>query len=219
MSKTITFMDAVVHGIVNNGDYFECTNPKKMRANLQERSTGIKREQFFQIKEGEKQLWRLEKGLKMWGEPTRKTLSLSGEIGFNQSNSTMNYVARKLYGMEEFFETVQSCSLPEKRYDRPFLEIKKLMQEESEKYGNPDDKELSYWLASRCIIGGETYTLYKNFYVGNNRLDLRVIFNPERKIGIPSLSVRPEATPRPTLLLETEGVDGSRERPWKCISK
>lgn len=218
MSKTMTLADAMKDKIVRIGHYFVTTMPKDRCAIVMESRVGWKERQKFQISAGEQKLWRLEEGLKMWGEPTKEELILQGAYGFFEGPCTMQRIIRELYGMTSVFNEVRACALPEDDYF--FLDMKQILQEEERKYHHPDDTEMHYWLASRRSNANADKTtgllvfvvsgiFFGNYWLGN--------LNGEE--GTRSGSIRPEAYPNFSVLIETDGLDGTKERPWKILNK
>lgn len=218
MSRTISFTDATEQGIVQKGHYFMSVIPKDRKIILTEKETGFKETQTLQIVAGEEKLWQLGEGLKMLGKPTQKGLTLKGKIGFEQGIDSIHQVASQLYELEGVFEKVQSCSLSKKQYEGYYIQILKSIQKEITRYSHTDYKGLSYWLASGCI--SSKYDEYLDMflmscgYVGTIRL-----YSSSGGSNSWQSAIRPEATPKPMLLLETDGLDGSREKPWRCIGK
>ncbi len=215
MSKTITFKDAKQEGIIFPGQYVMVTMPKSRKVAITKEDTGVAGIQRFEL-EQEQIRFRLEEGLKMWGEPTRKSLMLGGKIGFEQGPDTMNKVIRELYELPKIFEMAKNCSLPEKDH---FYSSSKKLYEEMTEYTRPNDKGRSYWLASRCVEMATVNVELSMFFVSKGRIFPYCLYSTECGSRHAKCPVRPEVTANPMLLLETEGCDGSEEKPWKCICK
>lgn len=219
MSRTITFGAATRDGIILPEHYILTTTPKDRRVLVTEKETGVKETQKFILEAGERQLWRLEQGesgLKLWGKPTKDELTLCGQIGFQRGLDTMHRVIRELYDIQGAFDTAQACSLPEKDYF--FSDVEKGYQA-GEKYRRQDEIEMRYWLASHCIDLYSAYVRFGMFCVNSSRVSAYGLYYSRGGTSRPSYAVRPEATTKSTLLLETEGCDGSYKHPWICLSK
>lgn len=215
--NTITFEDAQLNGIVHKGDYFVTTAPKDVCLIVTKDSTGYPKDQAFQIKAGEQKLWRLEEGLKLWGEPTQRKLILQGQEGFIQGTDTIHSVARKLHILPGIFEQVQSCSLQHKDYITTYSQ--EVWQEEKKKYQHPDDKYLEYWLASRCILIDGIYVDRHIFYINNGEINSAALYYYSGNATLDVFAIRPEATLCAKLLLNIEDCDGTRNKPWRCLKK
>lgn len=220
MAKTITFEDALDAGVIRQGDYFVTTTPKDRQVILTAQETGFRDKQSFKIEAGEAKLWRLEEELKMWGEPTKEKLTLYGKDGFIQGIDAMQKVARELYDLPDVFAEVQACGLPEKDYyfssDKEFA---KILEQAGKKYQHPDDKQMRYWLASRCVNLYSTYVYFRIFDVGGVSVGSSDLYRSDGYGDYSNFPVRPETTPSPKLLLETEGCDGTKLKPWICLSR
>lgn len=214
MSMLITFEEALKEGKIHLGDYFVTTAYRDSRVIVPESITGSDEEQYFETRIGTRCLWRLDEEIKMVGEPTKKELTLRGQEGFERGINTINRVAKELYEVMRVFEQVQSCAFPKENYT--LSELHDILQAEQKRYQHPDDRGKRYWIASRCI---EVYCNKSYFnilavnsrYVGN--------FNLHCSYGLSnsySFAIRPEAIPSPTMLLEIEWRDGSKDKPWKC---
>lgn len=221
MLGTITFEDARQEGIIKPGDYFVTTAPKDRNVIVTRVETGFDENQKFKNKAGAQKLWRLENGLTMLGEPTKETLTLKGREGFEQGPNAMERVARELYSITDIFEQVRSCSLQERTY--LFSELKKVLQ--TGRYAYLAHKK-SYWLASHCVELYDSDADYimlemrlQMLYMCDDTVYVRALYDSDGKTSSDTRAVRPEATPKATLLLETEGCDGTRDRPWKCLNR
>lgn len=213
---TITFEDATQASVILPWHYVAITMPKDRQVLVTEKETGVSRTQKFTVKAGERQLWRLTEDFKLWGMPTKETLALCGKVGFNEGPDTMHRVIRELYDMPGTFETAQACSLPKKEY--PSTDIQKAYQE-GRKYERQDEVNMRYWLASRWGYVGSTIANFRVFRVGSGSVYAFSLYNSSGGTNYNTYAVRPEATPKPTLLLEREECDGSYEHPWICLSK
>jgi len=216
MPKTMTFEEAFWNNFVHMGDYFVTTMPKDRRFTVVSEETGWHEEQKFRISAGEQKLWRLEEGLKLWGEPTKEELILRGSNGFSQGIYKMHDIIRNLYTMAGIFEDVNACRLSQNDYF--LLDMKQTLQEGEKKHHHLDDAQMHYWLASRrthvnkndinflvFVVSG---IFFGNYWLGNN----------QGEEATRSSSIRPEAILKPTALLELDG-NGSKERPWRCLAK
>lgn len=214
MPSTITFEDAYQNGAVKIGDYFVTTASKDAYFIAKKELSGYKEDQEFQIRAGEQKLWRLEKGLKMWGEPTSKRLTLVGREGLMHGPNIMNDLVTRLYNvLPDVFKNVQACSLPEMDYIL-HEEVKIVELQVSMKYQNNDDKNFKYWLASRYSEIREDYAKACIFYVYNGHIYVGWLFDSNNYVNELAYSVRPEATPNPKLILNTDGCDGTKRKPW-----
>ena len=217
MSATITFDDAIREKKIQPGHYFLVTVPKDRSVTITESETGCGKQQKFQISAGEQKLWRLEKGIKMWGEPTKELLTLNGENGFINGLNAIKKVASEIYGLPEIFENVQACSFPQMEYF--FHEIPKVLEEVGKTHITSKDKRLNYWIASRCVTLHNGSVDFCIFRVYNGDVSPYSVYNSNRGPVSNTYAVRPEATPNATLLFETDGLDGSKKNPWKVLSK
>ena len=212
---TITFKDATQDGIILPEHYILTTTPKDRRVIVTKNETGFKETQKFTLEAGKPQLWRLEQeedGLKLWGEPTKEELTLCGQDGFQRGPDTMHRVIRELYDMQGTFDKTQACSLKEKEYLPS--KVQKAYQAGRE-YERQDEENIKYWLASYC----GNYANVGVFFVDLGRVYYNCLWASHRGAYYHALRVRPKAIPKPTLLLEREGCDGSYEHPWICLSK
>lgn len=216
MSRTITFADAAEQGIIQKGHYFVTVMSKDRKIILNRKETGYRPQELRCIRGAEK-LWRLETGLKLWGEPTKEKLILKGKTGFEQGIYTIDRVAREMYELPNVFEACQSLALPQKEYEGLIDYLWKVMQVESEKYKNPDDIKMSYWLASCSNRLDREYDDHSIFYVSMGGVGSNTLYRSNGYAWRTELPVRPEAIPKPIILLETDGLDGSREKPWRFL--
>ncbi len=219
MSRTIVFKDATEQGIVHKGHYFITEKPKSKSVILAEKETGFQGSQTFQITIGSRNLWRLVDYFRMWGQPTKEGLTLQGMLGAEKGLETMSKITRELYEFPNVFEAVQSCSLPEKRYNGAGDTVWRLLQRENSKYMHLDDRQLHYWLASNCVWNYVDIEYSGVCYVSNGEVNCYYLHHSASGENSKTFSIRPEAIPKSTLLLETEGLDGSKEKPWRCIGK
>ena len=209
---TITFEAATQADIILPWHYVTITLPRDRQVIVTENETGVSGTQKFTVKAGERQLWRLTEDFKLWGMPTKDALALCGYIGFEEGSYTMHRVARELYDMQGTFDKTQACSLKEKEYLPS--KVQKAYQAGRE-YERQDEENIKYWLASYC----GNYANVGVFFVDLGRVYYNCLWASHRGAYYHALRVRPKAIPKPTLLLEREGCDGSYEHPWICLSK
>lgn len=211
MSKTITFVEAQKAGIILPDHYIMTTAPKSSQAIINEEETGFEEQQKFTIEEGEVNLWRVNENFILWGEPTKQKLVLKGKTGDEQGVPAIHKLLKELYAEFSIFEQIYSCCFPKRSY---FLhEIMRVVRDESKKYQKQEDMSFDYWIASSCRID-KTYGV---FYIKNCDIYPAELCDYQRKIYSDSHRVRPVAIPVPTLTLEIDGFDGSKENPWRCI--
>lgn len=214
MSNTITFEDARQEGIILPDHYLEVTAPRSRKVIVTEKETGFEKKQKFTVEEGERHLWRLTEDFKLWGKPTKVNLTLRGHAGFEYGPDIMHRIIRELHDNPGTFEEAKSCSLPEKDYF--FSSIEKAYREEK-KYVHPDDRFMWYWLASRCVVFNSNNENFYVFFVNGGYVGADDLYYSGGSALSNTYAVRPEATPKSTLLLERDGCDGSMEKPWICL--
>lgn len=214
MSRMIKFADAFKERIINPGDYFLTTMPE-------DRCVVVgKGSQKFEVRAGTGKLWRLVDGNTMWGDPTEERLTLQGREGFEFGPHIMHRVARELHDFPGFKE-VQSCSLPLGYYEIS-SNLQDMLRREEEKFRHQDDIKLHfrYWLASQCLNIGDPGQLFRMFGMSEGAMGAYwLYYGMSWDTYSSSLSIRPEAIPEPTLLLETDGLTGTRAKPWRCLSR
>ena len=216
MSNTITFEDARQEGIILPDHYLEVTAPRSRKVIMTEKETGFEKTQKFTVKSGKKHLWRISEDFKLLGNPTKEGLTLCGHVGFEQGPNTMNRIIRELYDMSNVFEKTKACSLPEKDY---FFFHPQSEYETEKKYSHPDDIHMEYWLSSRCVEDSGMHVEFNVFIVYHSMVCCSSLHETSWREDYNTYAIRPEATPTATLLLERDGCDGSKEKPWKCLSK
>ena len=108
--------------------------------------------------------------------------------------------------------------LPEENYF--FADTEKAYQQ-LEQYKHLCNKNMKYWLASRCVDFGahDNYSYFRMCVMRTELIDAYFLYRSDGITYAPSLAVRPETVPKSTLILEREGRDGSKERPWICLNK
>lgn len=212
MSETKTFIEAQKVGIILPGHYIMTTAPKNSQAIMNEKETGFEEQQKFTIEEGETNLWRMDKNFVLWGEPTKQKLVLKGKTGDEQGVPAMHKVLKELYEDFGIFEQIYACSFPKRSY---FLhEIMRVVRDERENYQEQEDITFDYWLASSCRIDKERGV----FFVKQCDIYAFELYDSHENIYSDSHAMRPIAIPKATLTLEIDGFDGSKRKPWKCIS-
>lgn len=217
MPKTITFEDALNEGIVRSGDHFLITVPKTRRVITTPRETGFTKNQKFDIQAGEEKIWLLGDELTMVGDLTKEKLTLNGQEGVMEGPDTLDLVSRELHSIPDIFEQVRSCGLTKKDYI--LRNLSKVLEEEQAKYQHLAGKGSAYWLASHGVRIYRDNVYFCMFYVNWGSVNTHDLYRSGGGADSLTYAVRPEAIPKPTLLLNREGCDGSREKPWKCLSK
>ncbi len=215
--RTIMFEDALEGNIVREGHYLVTVVPKDVHVIAKKNDTGYREDQDFKINAGSQKLWRLESGMKLWGEPTKEKLVLQGQQGFMRGIDAIHYVARELYVQTGLFEQIQSCSLQRRDYITTYEE--KAWRDEKNNYKQPDDTILQYWLASRCILIDGIYADRYVFHVDSGRVNPSVMYYYSGNAVNDAYAVRSEATPSANLVLDVEDCDGTMSKPWKVLEK
>ncbi len=224
MSKKFFFEDAIREGKIHIGDHFVSTVLFKVECNVRREESGSSEIQKFAVNKGEEKLWRLAENFKMLGTPTKEELALQGTDGYENAIILMNRIASATNIMPGVFKDVQACAFSKTDYrNLGSTEVVRQICQEAERYSDKEDKRLSYWLASRFI----TPECVSNQIRGNygllimNKGKFEQVLTYQAYVGpyIYSYPVRTEATPEPKLLIETDGVDGSINKPWRCIVK
>lgn len=195
---SILYQVALNQGIVKEGNYF-----------------------LFPYPNGNNCLFRLvkrEEMYVMWGPPTEGKITLKGKKGYDNFFALANAQVKKEYSFSEIFEEVHACGLHEKNYVVHYCEeLQKIFDEAEKLYGHPDDANMIYFLASRFVNINTSYTYFNVFRVDNGYVRANLLYRSGGGSNSPTYAVRPEAIPKSTLLLETEGCDGSKEHPWICL--
>lgn len=198
MQKNINFQEALKHGEVKEDDYFLVRYPNG-------------RDKLFR-------LVKTEKGYVMWGPPTEQKVRFCGKDGYDKLFTLADEVVKKEYFLLEIFEDVYACKLSEKSYEVHSLgELRRILEDETKKHIHPDDKEMIYALASRCVYACSTYKNFYLFRVSNGNIAVNSLYRSDNDPWYFNYSVRPEAIPKATMCLNMEERDGSKERPWFCI--
>ena len=197
--KTIIYQEALEQRIVKEGDYF-----------------------LVQYPDGRNKLFRLvkrNKGYVLWGPPTDGTITLIGKEGYDNLFTLADALVEKEYFSEGVFEEVHACGLSEKEYEvHSYREFQKIFDEAEKLYEHPDDVNMIYFLASRCVDIYSGDADFYVFFVNSCGVNYGWLYNSYGNADDPTNAVRPEATPKSTLLLETKGCDGSKEKPWICLN-
>ena len=154
----------------------------------------------------------------MWGPPTDKKVLFDGREGYDNLFDLADAAVRKEYSFPEIFADVHACSLPERDYGvLSYDELRRILDDTTKIYGHPDDKEMIYALASRCVVLDGSYANFRMFSVGSGSLSSNYLYNSCNDAYSFIYAVRPEAIPKATMCLNMEGRDGSKENPWLCI--
>lgn len=197
--RTMTYQEAFDGGIVKEGDYFSVQYP-----------------------DGRNVLFRLvkrEKGYFMWGMETTKEILLKGKNGYDKFLTLANAELRKKYSSKDVFGEVHAVGLDEPDYEVHSLkEFNRLLDEARKICGNPEDTNMYYALASRCVSIYSGDESFRVFSVNSGSVDANYLWHSYGGAGSPIYAVRPEATPKSTLLLKIDGCDGSKENPWICLN-
>lgn len=222
MSRKFFFEDAVDQGIIHVGDHFVTTVMFDVRANIRREESGISEIQTFEVREGEEKIWRLEDGFKMLGTPTKENLTLRGIDGYENSIMLMDRIISATNIMPGVFKTVKACAFSKPGYkNMETPERVKQICQEAEKYNKAEDKNLSYWLASRFMLPEQVGTHVSGNYglFIMKQCSFSQAFTYQAYVGPcpQTYPLRPEATPEPKLIIETDGLDGSKNKPWRCI--
>lgn len=156
----------------------------------------------------------------MWGPPTEGKITLKEKEGYDNLFTLADALVEKEYSSEGVFEEVHACGLSEKEYGvHSYREFQKIFVEERKLYEHPDDVNMIYFLASRCVLIGSSGAYFYVFRVYSDLVDAYYLYGSNGYADSATRAVRPEATPKSTLLLETEGCDGSKEKPWICVGR
>lgn len=196
---TRTYQEALDQRIVKEGDYF-----------------------LVQYPDGRNKLFRLvkrNKGYVLWGPPTDGTITLIGKEGYDNLFTLVDALVEKEYPSEGVFEEVHACGLSEKEYEYDsYEEWRKTFKKLNIISKHPDDVNLDYVLASRGFSDDDDSSpCFWIFAVYGGRLHRTILLDSLHGVYSTTYAVRPEATPKSTLLLETKGCDGSKENPWICL--
>ena len=226
MTKVISFQEALEKGLIQKGHYFQTVTTQRSVITISEDETGYSENQDFITEAGEIKLWRLvEVGqaaneCKLFGTPTKNSLMLEGENGYNNGIATLDKIAAGTNVFPEFFSDVHSCRLPERDY--MFNSWEKFcdsLKDEIRKYTCTNEGSPECFIAA-CFV--RQVTLSTCVYFGILKISygyMKTCYLEDSKEEVYNASARvcPEAIPRSNLLLKMEGCDGSKERPWVCV--
>jgi len=201
--RNMTYQEAFVGGIVKEGDYFSIQYP-----------------------DGRNVLFRLvkrEKGYFMWGMETTKEILLKGKNGYDKFLTLANAEVRKEYSSKDVFEEVHAVGLDEPDYEVHYsMDLDWILDNARKMCGNPEDANMNYALASRCAIILNKLNFGHFLILRMCRGEVYrscIMYASNGSTWSRTIAVRPEATPKSTLLLKIDGCDGSNENPWICLNK
>ncbi len=194
------YQKALDQGIVKEGDYFQV----KYREGQEVLFRLVKRK-------GERYVW--------WGPPTKGKIFLKGKKGYDNLFELADVKARKEYSNLEMFEGLHAVGLDEKGYTfRSHKELHNFLKCMNKMFKNPEDLGISYAVASRCVYIDSNYAYFGVFYVSRGCVYANTLYRSDGDTWSPSLAVRPEATPKSNMKILIEGCDGSKGKPWICLS-
>ena len=198
--ETMTYQEALDGGVIQEGHYFLVKYP-----------------------DGRRVLFRLVKRegrYVMWGMTTTKQIYLEGKEGYDNFLTWADAKVREEYSSEDTFEEVHALGLSKKDYEiHSQKEFRRILDEAEKMCGSPEDVDMYYVLASRCVAINSSYAWFNVFCVYGGRVDAYNLYISYGSSSSPSLAVRPEVTPKSTLLLKLAGCNGSRENPWICLNR
>ena len=198
--ETMTYQKALAGGVVKKGDYFSVQYP-----------------------DGRNVLFRLVKRegrYVMWGMTTTKQIYLEGKEGYDNFLTWADAKVREEYSSEDTFEEVHALGLSKKDYEiHSQKEFRRILDEAEKMCGSPEDVDMYYVLASRCVYLKSSYAYFGVLVVDGGYVLGNWLYNSYGDTNSPSLAVRPEVTPKSTLLLKLAGCNGSRENPWICLNR
>lgn len=183
----------------------------------------VKEDDYFLVKypDGRNKLFRLVKTGKeyvMRGLPTDKKVKFSGKEGYDKLFDLADAAAKSEYSQPGIFEDVHACGLPKNDYEvHSCSELRRILEYETKSYAHPADEEMNYVLASRCAYFCGNYENFYLFRVSGGKVDVNSLYRSDNEPWYFNYAVRPEAIPKPTMLLNMEGCDGSEEKPWVCV--
>ncbi len=197
--ETMTYQKALAGGVVKKGDYFSVQYP-----------------------DGRNVLFRLVKRegrYVMWGMTTTEQIYLEGKKGYDNFLTWADAKVREEYSSEDTFEEVHALGLSDKDYEiHSQEEFRRILDEAEEMCGSPEDANMCYALASRCVYLSSSHAGFRVFYVLGGYMGYDWLCNSYGSTSSSSRAVRPEATPKSTLLLKRVGCNGSKEKPWICLN-
>lgn len=226
MHGIIEFQKALKKGLIQKGHYFQTVATQRSVVTVSKGETGYNKDQEFITKQGETKLWRLveagktAKDCRLFGPPTKKQLILLRRTGYENAIDILDKISAGTNIFTEFFKDVYSCRLPEREYEvrssgwTTFLEK---LKAELKKYEHIDDKNMTYFLASRCACLDGSNAEFGMFRVVGGGVGAIWLFNSNNYTYYSSDAVRPEAIPRGNLFLKMHDCDGSNEKPWICV--
>lgn len=197
--RTMTYQKALDMGIVKEGDYFSVKYP-----------------------DGRELLFRLVKRKEryvMWGPPTNGKIYLEGKKGYDKFLALADAKVLEEYSTGDVFEEVHALGLDKKDYEfHSNEEHYRIADEVKSLFNHPDDIRMDYAIASRCVGIYGTDAWFRVFYVYRGDVRAGWLYNSDGGTFSWSYAIRPEAIPKSTLLLKIGECDGSKEKPWICLS-
>ncbi len=195
---TMTYQKALDRGIVKEGDYFSVKYPS-----------------------GKKALFRLvkrEERYVLWGPPTEGKILLKGKEGYESFLALADAKVREEYFSERVFEEVHALGLSERNYKvHSHEEFCRILDKARRMCKNPEDANMYYFLALRCVAVYSNITYLRVLRVRSGRVYSGILYRSGGYVGSYGYAVRPEATLKPDLRISMKG-DGSKENPWIFLS-
>ena len=197
--ETMTYQKAFAGGVVKKGDYFSVQYP-----------------------DGRNVLFRLVKRegkYVMWGMTTTKQIYLEGKKGYDNFLTWADAKVREEYSSEDTFEEVHALGLSDKDYEiHSQEEFRRILDEAEKMCGSPEDANMYYALASRCVNVASIYAYFGVLRVYSGDVGAYSLYYSNGYSYSYPFAVRPEATPKSTLLLKLARCNGSKEKPWICLN-
>ena len=197
--ETMTYQKAFAGGVVKKGDYFSVQYP-----------------------DGRNVLFRLVKRegkYVMWGMTTTEQIYLEGKKGYDNFLTWADAKVREEYSSEDTFEEVHALGLSDKDYEiHSQEEFRRILDEAEEMCGSSEDTNMYYALASRCVSLSGSGAYFSVFFVYSDCVIGNLLYRSDGHTWSYTYAVRPEATPKSTLLLKLARCNGSKEKPWICLN-